>query len=175
MKAGDRLYGFKINKSTPIDELCAILHEGEHEKSGAKLYFLEREEENKSFLISFETPPTDSTGVFHIIEHSVLNGSEKYPVKEPFVELLKGSLNTFLNAMTYPDKTVYPVASRNDKDFFNLVSVYLDGVLLTEIDVVESAFLYPQLMDGKICLLYTDEGCQDPYDYNNKIHYSDLG
>ena len=98
MKAGDRLYGFKINESTPIDELCAILHEGEHEKSGAKLYFLEREEENKSFLISFETPPTDSTGVFHIIEHSVLNGSEKYPVKEPFVELLKGSLNTFLNA-----------------------------------------------------------------------------
>lgn len=128
MKKGDKLYGFNITSSREIAEIGAILHEGEHEKSGARFRYLEREDENKTFLISFKTVPEDSTGVFHIIEHSVLCGSDKYPVKEPFVDLLKGSLNTFLNAMTYPDKTVYPVASRNDKDFFNLVSVYLDAV-----------------------------------------------
>ena len=87
------------------------------------------EDDNKVFSIGFRTPPQDSTGLPHILEHSVLEGSEKFPVKDPFVELVKGSLNTFLNAMTYPDKTVYPVASCNDRDFQNLMDVYLDGVL----------------------------------------------
>ena len=99
-----------------------------HRKSGAHLVLIQNEDENKVFYIGFRTPPKDSTGVAHIIEHSVLCGSDKYPVKDPFVELVKGSLNTFLNAMTYPDKTVYPVASCNDRDFDNLVDVYMDAV-----------------------------------------------
>lgn len=129
MKKNDKLYGFKVKKETEIAEIKATLFELEHEKSGARLLFLDREDENKTFSIAFKTIPEDSTGVFHIIEHSVLCGSKKYPVKDPFVELLKGSLNTFLNAMTFPDKTMYPVASRNDKDFLNLMSIYLDAVL----------------------------------------------
>ena len=83
---------------------------------------------NKVFYIGFRTPPKDSTGVAHIVEHTVLCGSDKYPVKDPFVELVKGSLNTFLNAMTYPDKTVYPIASTNDADYMNLIDVYMDAV-----------------------------------------------
>ena len=129
MKINDRLFGFLVERSEYISELDATLYEMIHEKSGAHLAFLDRADENKSFAISFTTLPEDDTGVFHILEHSVLCGSRKYPVKEPFVELLKGSLNTFLNAMTYEDRTVYPVASRNDRDFHNLVSVYLDAVL----------------------------------------------
>ncbi len=100
-----------------------------HVKSGARICLVENEDDNKVFYIGFRTPPFDSTGVPHIIEHSVLCGSQKYPIKDPFVELVKGSLNTFLNAMTYPDKTVYPVASCNDQDFKNLMDVYLDAVL----------------------------------------------
>ena len=100
-----------------------------HKKSGAKVALIENDDENKVFYIGFRTPVSDSTGVPHINEHSVLCGSEKYPLKDPFVELVKGSLNTFLNAMTYPDKTVYPVASTNDADFKNLMDVYMDAVL----------------------------------------------
>jgi hypothetical protein len=100
-----------------------------HVGTGTDLLSLTNEDENKVFGITFRTPPSDSTGIAHILEHSVLCGSRKYPVKEPFVELLKGSLKTFLNAMTYPDKTCYPVASQNVKDFYNLVDVYLDAVL----------------------------------------------
>jgi len=100
-----------------------------HKKSGARITVISNDDENKVFYIGFRTPAEDSTGVPHIIEHSVLCGSDEFPVKDPFVELVKGSLNTFLNAMTYPDKTVYPVASCNDKDFQNLMHVYLDAVL----------------------------------------------
>ena len=100
----------------------------EHVKSGARIFLMSNDDSNKVFSIGFRTPPADSTGLPHILEHSVLEGSDKFPVKDPFVELVKGSLNTFLNAMTYPDKTVYPVASCNDKDFQNLMDVYLDGV-----------------------------------------------
>lgn len=100
-----------------------------HKKSGAKIVIASNDDANKVFFIGFRTPPKDSTGVAHIIEHTVLCGSEKFPVKDPFIELLKGSMNTFLNAMTYPDKTVYPVASCNDKDFQNLMDVYMDAVL----------------------------------------------
>lgn len=99
-----------------------------HKKSGARVALLENDDENKVFYIGFRTPPCDSTGVAHILEHSVLEGSRDFPVKDPFIELVKGSLNTFLNAMTYPDKTLYPVASCNDKDFANLMHVYMDAV-----------------------------------------------
>ena len=99
-----------------------------HKKSGARLALISNEDENKVFCIGFRTPPKDSTGVAHIVEHTVLCGSKKYPSKDPFIEMAKGSLSTFLNAMTYPDKTIYPVASCNDKDFKNLMSVYLDAV-----------------------------------------------
>lgn len=112
-----------------------------HKKSGAKVALMENDDENKVFYIGFRTPPKDSTGVAHILEHSVLCGSEKYPLKDPFVELVKGSLNTFLNAMTYSDKTVYPVASCNDQDFQNLMDVYLDSVFHPNIYQKKAIFL----------------------------------
>ena len=104
-----------------------------HKKTGARVALMQNEDENKVFYIGFRTPPKESTGVMHILEHSVLCGSKEFPVKDPFIELAKGSLNTFLNAMTYPDKTVYPVASCNDKDFQNLMHVYLDAVFYPNI------------------------------------------
>ena len=150
----EKLYGFRHTRTKEAPDISATLHEFRHEKSGARLYYLERDDENKTFLISFKTIPEDSTGVFHIIEHSVLCGSEKYPVKEPFVELLKSSLNTFLNAMTYSDKTVYPVASRNAKDFQNLVSVYLDAVfhprMLTDPHVFMQEGWHYEVEDGEL-------------------------
>ena len=122
------LHGFALNEVIPVNEINAKLNVYEHVSSGAKLIHIERDDTNMSFAISFKTIPEDSTGVFHILEHSVLCGSDKFPLKEPFVDLLKGSLKTYLNAMTYNDKTVYPVASRNAKDFYNLVNVYMDAV-----------------------------------------------
>lgn len=113
----------------------------EHVKTGAKVFTLKTDDQNKVFLIGFRTTPKDSTGVAHIMEHSVLCGSEKFPLKDPFVELAKGSLNTFLNAMTYPDKTVYPVASCNEKDFMNLMDVYLDAVFHPNIYHEKKIFL----------------------------------
>ena len=104
-----------------------------HKKSGAKILLMENDDENKVFFVGFRTPPEDSTGLPHILEHSVLCGSKNFPLKDPFVELVKGSLNTFLNAMTYPDKTVYPIASCNDKDFQNLMHVYMDAVFYPNI------------------------------------------
>lgn len=127
------LHGFALRESRALPELDATLWELRHEATGAKLVWLDRSEENKTFAIAFQTQPWDDTGVFHILEHSVLCGSERYPVKEPFVELLKSSLNTFLNALTYPDKTVYPVSSRNERDFMNLMGVYLDAVFFPRI------------------------------------------
>jgi Zn-dependent M16 (insulinase) family peptidase len=121
-------HGFELLREQSIDELNTKAMLYRHVKTGAELLSLINEDENKVFGISFRTPPNDSTGVAHILEHSVLCGSRKYPVKEPFVELLKSSLKTFLNAFTYPDKTCYPVASQNFQDFYNLVDVYLDAV-----------------------------------------------
>ncbi len=129
MKTGELLHGFRVDSSEFLPKTDGTLWLLHHEKLNTPLAFLERNDSNKSFYIAFKTPPENSTGVFHIIEHSVLCGSKKFPVKEPFVELLKSSLNTFLNAMTYQDRTVYPVASRSDKDFLNLVDVYMDAVL----------------------------------------------
>ena len=111
-----------------IEEIPANGTVYRHRKTGAKILTLKNDDKNKVFMIGFRTTPKDDTGVAHIMEHSVLCGSEKFPLKDPFVELVKGSLNTFLNAMTYPDKTVYPVASCNDKDFMNLMDVYMDAV-----------------------------------------------
>ena len=111
-----------------------------HKKSGARVLLMENDDENKVFAIGFRTPPSDSTGVPHIMEHSVLCGSRQFPVKDPFVELVKGSLNTFLNAMTYPDKTVYPVASCNDADFQNLMHVYMDAVFYPNIYQSDKTF-----------------------------------
>ncbi|VAI61017.1 unnamed protein product [Triticum turgidum subsp. durum] len=120
--------GFEKVSEQVIDECksAAVLYK--HKKTGAEVMSVANDDENKVFGIVFRTPPKNSTGIPHILEHSVLCGSRKYPLKEPFVELLKGSLHTFLNAFTYPDRTCYPVASTNTKDFYNLVDVYLDAV-----------------------------------------------
>lgn len=141
MDTGNIMHGFTVKSRENIPELSATLYMMEHTESGAQLAFLDREDRNMTFSIAFPTPPSDDTGVFHIIEHSVLCGSEKFPVKEPFVELLKGSLNTFLNAMTYEDRTVYPVASRCEKDFLNLVDIYLDAVFHPNMLKNEKIFL----------------------------------
>ena len=128
IKINDTISGFRVTSAVTHPELNGTLWKMEHIKTGSRLAWLDNGVENKLFSISFATQPWDDTGVFHILEHSVLNGSEKFPVKEPFLDLLKSSMNTFLNAMTFPDKTVYPVSSRNEKDFMNLCEVYLDAV-----------------------------------------------
>ena len=133
---------YTIVEQTKVEEINSEAYSLEHNGTGAKILILKNDDDNKTFSITFRTTPENSTGVAHILEHSVLCGSEKYPVKEPFVEMAKGSLNTFLNAMTYPDKTMYPIASRNNKDFKNLMSVYLDAVF------------FP-------CLLYTSPSPRD--------------
>ena len=119
-----------IEKLNDLNSVGLLL---KHKKSGARVAIISNDDDNKVFSIGFKTPPDNDTGIQHIIEHSTLCGSRKYPVKDPFVELCKGSLNTFLNAMTYPDKTVYPVASCNDKDFQNLMHVYMDAVFYPNI------------------------------------------
>lgn len=121
-------HGFTLVCERDLTEINSRARYYRHAKTGAELLSLINADENKVFGVSFATPPSDSTGVAHILEHSVLCGSRKYPVKEPFVELMKSSLNTFLNAMTFPDKTCYPVASQNAQDFYNLIDVYLDAV-----------------------------------------------
>ncbi len=136
----ENLKAYTVISKQRIEELKSDGYLLKHNKTGARVALLSNDDENKVFYIGFRTPPKDSTGVAHIIEHTVLCGSEKYPVKDPFIELAKGSLNTFLNAMTYPDKTVYPVASCNSKDFKNLMDVYLDAVLHPNIYHEEKIF-----------------------------------
>lgn len=122
------MHGFELLREEQVKELSGTARLWRHIVTGAEMLSVSNNDENKCFGVTFRTPPEDSTGVAHILEHSVLCGSEKYPVKEPFVELLKGSLQTFLNAFTFPDKTCYPVASTNLRDFYNLVDVYIDAV-----------------------------------------------
>ncbi len=129
LHSNDLLHGFRVKYSQPLPEIRATLWRMEYEKNGADLIWLDRDDDNQTFAIAFKTIPQDHTGVFHILEHSVLCGSEKYPVKEPFVNLLKSSMATFLNAFTFPDKTMYPLCSRNGQDFLNLIDVYMDAVL----------------------------------------------
>ncbi len=140
---GDRieeLAAYRMIGRRTIEEMQSEGFVLEHKKTGAKIFLLSNDDENKVFCIGFRTPPDDNCGLPHILEHSVLCGSDKFPLKDPFVELVKGSLNTFLNAMTYPDKTVYPVASCNDKDFQNLMDVYMDAVLHPNIYKEEKIF-----------------------------------
>ena len=136
----EQLQAYTVIERREIRDLNSVSYLLKHNKTGARVALLSNDDENKVFYIGFRTPPKDSTGVAHIVEHTVLCGSDKFPVKDPFIELAKGSLNTFLNAMTYPDKTVYPVASCNDKDFQNLMDVYLDAVLHPNIYHEEKIF-----------------------------------
>ncbi len=136
----EEVKAYEILEEKQIAELNTRAYLLRHKKTGARVALMENQDENKVFYIGFRTPPKESTGVMHILEHSVLCGSKAFPVKDPFIELAKGSLNTFLNAMTYPDKTVYPVASCNDKDFQNLMHVYLDAVFYPNIYNTDMTF-----------------------------------
>ena len=140
LPAGSTISGFDVTSCKELPELDADAYVMHHRASGARLLYLACEDENKAFSIAFKTPPTDDTGVFHILEHSVLCGSAKFPVKEPFVDLIKSSMQTFLNAMTYPDKTVYPVATTNEQDLLNLMDVYMDAVLNPAIYTTRAIF-----------------------------------
>jgi hypothetical protein len=140
MKKVEDLKAYELIEKRQIDDIGSMSYLLKHKKTGARVALLSNDDENKVFYIGFRTPPTDSTGAPHIVEHTVLCGSKDFPVKDPFVELVKGSLNTFLNAMTYSDKTVYPVASCNDKDFQNLMHVYLDAVFYPNIYKEEKIF-----------------------------------
>jgi len=147
---------FELLQEQQIPEINSLVQLWEHKRTGAQLLSVINEDENKVFSINFRTTPKDSTGVAHILEHSVLNGSEKYPVKEPFVELLKGSLATFVNAFTFPDKTCYPIASQNEKDFYNLIDVYVDAVfnpLLSEQTLMQEGWHY-EIEDPSAPLTY---------------------
>lgn len=131
---------YKLIKESYIEEVNSNVKLLKHIKSGARVLLFENNDNNKVFTIGFRTPPTNDTGVPHILEHSTLCGSKKFPVKDPFIELLKSSLNTFLNAMTFPDKTIYPVASCNEKDFKNLMEVYMDAVFYPNVYIHEEIF-----------------------------------
>ena len=137
---GQELRGFVVEQSRHIKEIGGDLYIMRHIHSGALLCYIDNDDRNMTYAVTFATPSHDSTGVFHILEHSVLCGSEKYPVDDPFVELMKSSLYTFLNAMTFPDKTMYPVSSMNDKDLMNLMAVYTDAVFRPLIYRDETAF-----------------------------------
>ena len=128
MLTGNTLHGFTVIRMQQLRELGAVMYQFRHNATGLEAVWLKRPEENKTFGIAFKTLPDDDTGVFHILEHSVLCGSDRFPIKEPFVELMKSSMNTFLNAMTFSDRTFYPISSRNAVDFMNLTRVYLDAV-----------------------------------------------
>lgn len=136
----DRITAYDIIREENLSDIRSVGYLLRHKKTGARVMLIENDDENKVFNIAFRTPPKNSTGVAHILEHSVLCGSREFPLKDPFVELVKGSLNTFLNAMTYPDKTCYPVASCNDQDFQNLMHVYLDAVFYPNIYKKEEIF-----------------------------------
>ena len=137
---GDTIHGFVVEQRRHVKEIGGDLYILRHTHSGALLCYVDNDDRNMTYSITFATPSHDSTGVFHILEHSVLCGSRKYPVDDPFVELMKSSLYTFLNAMTFPDKTMYPVSSMNDKDLMNLMSVYTDAVFRPLIYDNENAF-----------------------------------
>ncbi len=153
----EELEAYEVIEKRRIEDLNSESYIVRHKKTGARLALLSNDDNNKVFYIGFRTPPKDSTGVAHIIEHTVLCGSREFPIKDPFVELVKGSLNTFLNAMTYPDKTVYPIASCNDTDFQNLMHVYLDAVF------------YPNIYDTK--KIFQQEG----WHYEMEDENSELG
>lgn len=154
---------YALEKSDTIKELSSFALLLRHKRSGARVLVLSNDDDNKVFSIGFRTPPQDCTGVPHIIEHTVLCGSRAFPAKDPFVELVKGSLNTFLNATTYPDKTLYPVASCNDQDFKNLMHVYMDAVLYPNIYKYEEIFK----QEG---WHYELDSPEDPITYNGVVY-----
>ena len=159
-----QVYGaYTLEDKVTLKELDATGYIIRHNQTQARVVVVSNEDENKVFTIGFRTPPTDDTGVPHIMEHSVLCGSREFPAKDPFVELVKGSLNTFLNAMTYPDKTVYPVASCNDKDFHNLMHVYLDAVFYPNI------YTRPQILKQE-GWHYEAESVDEPIQYNGVVY-----
>ena len=159
----EKVKAYELIQQEPLGDIHSVGYLLRHRKTGARVLLIENEDENKVFNIAFRTPPQNSTGVAHILEHSVLCGSEKFPLKDPFVELVKGSLNTFLNAMTYPDKTCYPVASCNDQDFQNLMHVYLDAVFYPNIYKKEEIFR----QEGWSYHLENPEG---PLTYNGVVY-----
>lgn len=159
----DRISAYDIIKEENLKDIRSKGWLLRHKKTGARVMLIENDDENKVFNIAFRTPPKNSTGVAHILEHSVLCGSKEFPLKDPFVELVKGSLNTFLNAMTYPDKTCYPVASCNDQDFQNLMQVYLDAVFYPNIYQKEEIFR----QEGWSYQLEKPEG---PLKYNGVVY-----
>lgn len=159
----DKIPAYQVVKEENLADIHSKGWLLRHKKTGARVVLVENEDENKVFSIAFRTPPKNSTGVPHILEHSVLCGSRQFPLKDPFVELVKGSLNTFLNAMTYPDKTCYPVASCNDQDFQNLMHVYLDAVFYPNIYQREEIFL----QEGWNYRLEQEEG---PLTYNGVVY-----
>ena len=136
----EELTAYEVIEKREIKDINSMTYLCRHKKTGARIALVSNDDDNKVFYIGFRTTPKDSTGVAHILEHSVLCGSREFPIKDPFIELAKGSLNTFLNAMTYPDHTVYPVASCNDQDFQNLMHVYLDAVFYPNIYGNEAIF-----------------------------------
>lgn len=150
------VHGFELIRDEEVAEWKSRARLYRHVKTGAQLLSMENDDENKAFAITFRTPPPDSTGVAHILEHSVLCGSRKYPLKEPFIELVKGSLNTFLNAMTGSAETYYPVASTNERDFYNLVDVYLDSVFFPRLtpQILEQEGWHYELADKEAPLIY---------------------
>lgn len=176
LKIGEVLNGFSLKTVSDVAEISAKTYEFEHVKTGAKLFYVATDDDNKVFYIGFRTPPKDDTGVAHIVEHSVLCGSKKYPLKEPFVELVKGSLNTFLNAMTYPDKTVYPVASRNAKDFRNLQAVYLDAVfnpvMLTTPEILMQEGWHYEIIRNEECVIRNENNNSSFLIPNFSLQYS---
>ena len=149
---------YTLEQTKFIEEIHSEMKIYRHDKTGARICCISNNDTNKVFAIAFRTPPINSTGLTHILEHSVLCGSKKFPVKDPFLEMMKGSLNTFLNAFTFPDKTVYPVASQNDKDFKNLMEVYMDAVLYPNIYQREEIFRQEgwryEIFDKKDPLVY---------------------
>lgn len=141
LEPGGVTAGFELEKKQYVEAKKATLYTLRHKKCGARLLYFDRADLNKTFAVSFRTLPENDTGVFHILEHSVLNGSDKFPVKEPFVSLLQSSMQTFLNAYTFGDKTMFPVSSRNEQDLFNLMSVYLDAVFRPSIYSMPEIFM----------------------------------
>lgn len=162
LAVGTRHAGFVVTALEPLPELSGTAYVMRHEASGARLMWLANADENRSFSIAFKTPPADDTGVFHILEHSVLCGSDRFPVKEPFVNLLKSSMQTFLNALTFPDKTMYPVSSTNVTDLENLMDVYLDAVLHPAI------YRRPRIFEQE-GWHYETEGLDAPLTYNGVV------
>lgn len=182
----DNLHGFTLRSSNTIPEAAVDAYEYLHEKSGLRLLLLQSDSTNKSFTIGFRTPPPDSTGVPHILEHSVLAGSKKYRTREPFMDMLRTSRQTFLNAMTFEDMTIYPLSSQDDQDFLNLISVYMDAVFFPRIYETREIFLqegWHLALEEKDALLtyngvvynemrgaYGDSGTQIFYDIAKALH-----